>query len=126
MSFHVPEKFRVITGRLGDLSAAARGTNNGLFEFGTLRGRIRIVASDGEGWEHVSVSFENRAPSWEEMCKIKDLFWDAEDCVVQFHPPKSEYVNFAKHCLHLWRPIDQLLPFPPSWMVGPKGVTYGL
>lgn len=123
MSFHVPEKFRITAGPMGRESASCRGSNNGLFEWGTLRGRIRVIASDGEGWEHVSVSFQSRAPTWEEMCEIKNLFWDQDDCVVQFHPPKSDYVNFAKFCLHLWRPIGIELPRPPSWMVGPKETT---
>lgn len=119
MSFHVPEKFRIRSGSFGTDSSIG---NNGLFEWGTLRGRIRVIASDGAGWEHASVSFEKRTPSWEEMCTVKSLFWDEEDCVVQFHPAKSEYVNFAKHCLHLWRPTGAVLPTPPSWMVGPKEV----
>lgn len=124
MSFHVPEKFRVLSGPLGELNAAARGSNNGLFEWSmrTRIGseRIRVIASDGEGWEHVSVSFQHRTPSWAEMCAVKDIFWDESDCVIQFHPSKEDYVNFAEHCLHLWRPTEGGFPKPPSWMVGPK------
>src|ERR1700733_966886 len=59
-----------------------------------------IVGSGGdprdttsEGWEHVSVSTRNRTPNWQEMSFVKDLFWNEEECVVQFHPPKSTYVN---------------------------------
>lgn len=119
MSFHVPNQFRIRTGAYGSHDSIG---NSGLFEWGTLRGRIRVIASNGEGWEHVSVSFENRTPSWEEMCRVKDIFWDEEDAVMQIHPPKSQYVNFAKHCLHLWRPdrADLKIPLPPTWMVGPK------
>jgi hypothetical protein len=72
------------------------------------------------GWEHVSVSTRRRAPNWQEMCFIKALFWDEEEVVVQFHPKKSEYVNFAKTCLHLWRPLNAHIPTPPSIMVGPR------
>ena len=35
----------------------------------------------------------------------KALFWDEDDCVIQYHPPRSEYVNNHQNCLHLWRPI---------------------
>lgn len=118
MSFHVPNEFRIRSGLMGSDDSIG---NNGLFEWGTLRGRIRVIASDGEGWEHVSVSFQNRTPSWEEMCEIKEIFWDKQDCVMQLHPPESDYVSFAKHCLHLWRPTDREIPRPPSWMVGPVG-----
>ena len=73
------------------------------------------------GWEHVSVSRRDRCPTWDEMCLVKALFWDEEDCVIQYHPPRSEYVNNHPNCLHLWRPIGVSLPMPPSIMVGFKG-----
>jgi hypothetical protein len=37
------------------------------------------------------------------MCFVKGLFWDDEDVAIQFHPAKSEYVNFHPFALHLWR-----------------------
>jgi len=68
---------------------------------------LRVMTSDGQGWEHVSVSLPNRYPNWREMCIVKGLCWDAEDLVMQYHPAKSAYVNVHDHCLHLWRPIGQ-------------------
>lgn len=50
---------------------------------------VAIIASWGGGWEHVSVSLNNRCPTWEEMCMVKDIFWGEDECVIQFHPPKS-------------------------------------
>lgn len=97
---------------------------------GTLH--FRCIASDGDGWEHVSVTLVhvangreksdvNRCPTWGEMCKVKEWFWGMEDCVVQYHPPASEYVNNHPFCLHLWRPTDgREIPRPPSIMVGVK------
>lgn len=79
---------------------------------------LRVIFSDGGGWEHVSVSRMRRAPSWEDMCWIKTAFWDKEATVLQFHPPESEYVNEHPHCLHLWRPLAYEVPLPPSIMVG--------
>lgn len=118
MTFHVPEKFRVTAGRLG--SDPSFG-NNGAFEL-TLKtpGKPRLfaIASDGAGWEHVSVSRKDRCPTWEEMCAVKDLFWDPEDAVVQFHPPRSNYVNNHPFCLHLWKPAEGSLLLPPSILVG--------
>ncbi|MCR4532718.1 hypothetical protein NUV62_17465 [Acinetobacter venetianus] len=75
------------------------------------------------GWEHVSVSLPARCPTWEEMCFIKSLFWGEDDCVIQYHPPKSDYVNNHQYCLHMWRPIEQSLPTPPSFMVGKAGAA---
>ncbi len=70
---------------------------------GTRGKPLSVVFSWGGGWEHVSVSYPNKTPSWDEMCKVKDMFWNDDECVIQFHPPKSEYVNIHPHCLHLWR-----------------------
>lgn len=100
--------------------------NGGVFEL--KRGNLLffIIASFGLGWEHVSVTIKNtkeekqRCPSWNEMCQIKELFWDKEDCVVQYHPAEENYISNHNYCLHLWRPIDQVLPIPSSIMVGIK------
>lgn len=84
-----------------------------------------VIASDGEecGWEHVSVSLpdsKDRCPSWDEMCIVKALFWDDDEAVIQFHPPKADYVNAHKGCLHLWKQVGAEFPVPPSILVGPK------
>lgn len=83
---------------------------------------IRTIASDGMGWQHVSVSIEGdkRCPTWDMMCAVKDLFWEPEDWIVQFHPAKSQYVNNHPGCLHLWRPTEAELPKPKAYMVGIK------
>lgn len=80
---------------------------------------IKCIACDLGGWEHVSVSIQGSTsvPSWSVMCQVKDLFWEDEDCVVQYHPPKSEYVNTHPGVLHLWHPIDAKLPTPPQVFV---------
>ena len=116
MTFHVPNKFRIREGRYG--SDESYG-NNGAFDVRLKHKQIvQVIAGDGLGWEHVSVSRQDRCPTWDEMCQIKAMFWDEEDCVVQYHPPKSDYVNIHKNCLHLWRPTDGELPRPPKIMIG--------
>jgi hypothetical protein len=51
------------------------------------------------------------------MCWIKDQFWEPEDCVVQYHPAKSRYVNFHEGTLHLWRHARLPFPCPPTLFV---------
>lgn len=60
-------------------------------------------------WEHVSVSPKHKfkIPSWEDMCRLKDVFFEDEEEVYQIHPPKSHYVNMRENCLHLWKPINE-------------------
>ena len=48
------------------------------------------------------------------------MFWGDEDCVVQFHPPRSEYVNMHPNCLHLWKQVDAEFSMPDSILVGIK------
>lgn len=117
--FHVPEKDRIKTGPFrSDISFG----NSGAFEINRGRTKFWVTASDGEGWEHVSVHAESegkeRTPTWSEMCWIKNIFWDESDCVIQYHPAKSEYVNVHKYTLHLWRPLNAVIPIPDKTMVG--------
>lgn len=81
-----------------------------------------VVFSWGAGWEHVSVAPLNRriVPSWDFMCKVKDMFFNPEEWAVQFHPAKSEYVNNLPNCLHLWRSLNEPQPIPPSILTGIK------
>lgn len=117
--FKVPEKYR-FTNRASPLATNPDSGNNGCFIIPFESFELVVIASDGEGWEHVSVSMRNRTPNWREMCFVKDLFWGAEDWVVQYHPPISEYVNNHPNCLHLWRPTKSKMPTPPSILVGLK------
>ncbi|MBM4319777.1 MAG: hypothetical protein FJ125_07420 [Deltaproteobacteria bacterium] len=88
---------------------------------GRKKKRMIVAVSTLEGWEHASVSLAHRCPTWEEMCRVKDLLWDPEDAVVQYHPPRSQYVNGMQTCLHMWRPKDgagiQMI-VPPKELVG--------
>lgn len=79
---------------------------------------MHVILSDGFGWDHVSASYKNRCPTWEEMSMLKDLFFDEEEAVMQIHVPKSHHVNNHPYCLHLWRPQEIDIPLPPDIMVG--------
>jgi hypothetical protein len=127
--FHVPELARDTTHPM--LATTRADGNNGTFmiESPEPGWRLALIASDGEGWEHVSVhAYRNqgspmRTPTWKEMNYVKDLCWDGEDVVMQLHPRKSEYVNCHPHVLHLWRPTAATIPTPPAEFVGPTCST---
>jgi hypothetical protein len=119
--FHVPEKARITKAVHKQYGTDESAGNNGLFVFSYIGYEVRVIASDGLGWEHCSVSINrDRTPTWEVMCAVKDLFWDAEDTVIQFHPKKSEYVNCHPYVLHLWRPTEKEIELPDSILVGIK------
>lgn len=128
MSFHVPEKYRLVGGPYG---SRKKDGNNGAFLIpapdglvvlryndGTVPLALTVIASDGEGWEHVSVSTPQRCPTWREMDRVKRLFWDDEDTVMQFHAPRSMWVSTHPYTLHLWRPTNTEISLPPPILVG--------
>jgi hypothetical protein len=56
------------------------------------------------------------------MCFAKDLFWDEEERVIQYHPPLSQYVKNSSFRLHLWKPKYQEIPAPPPELIGIPGL----
>jgi len=63
-------------------------------------------------FEHASVS-AGTCPTWLEMCFVKELLWEPEECVIQYHPPESQYVRDHSTALHLWRIVGVEIPLPP-------------
>lgn len=118
--FHMPEQDRIVTGPFR--SDVRFDGNNGWFMLPTEDKKIKLAccATDVHGWEHVSVTIEGeeRCPTWEEMCQVKDAFWDKKDTVLQYHPSEDAYVSCHPFCLHLWRPIGAVIPEPSPLLVG--------
>jgi hypothetical protein len=119
--FKVPEEYRVTKGGNIFMRTTAEHGNNGVFiiPYNPTKVKLYCIASDGLEWDHVSVTAYclDRCPKWEEMCYVKSLFWDDDNCVIQYHPQASEYVNVHPYCLHLWRPQTQSIPQPSKFMV---------
>lgn len=106
------DPFRIpLMGDMGD-------STNGAFRLKIKGETYTVIASDGGGWEHVSIAHKHKIPSWKTMCDLKDLFFGGDEVVMQLHPKKSEYVNNHENCLHLWRPTREVIPIPPRHMVG--------
>lgn len=121
MKNHNPqiEKMRI---KNGPMASDESYGNNGVFKVRCPETKrlLIVIVSDGDGWDHASVSIANRpndAPNWAEMCYVKGLFWEPNECVIQFHPPNVEYVNLHNGCLHLWKPQRVEISMPPIVMV---------
>jgi len=119
------EDGRIRNGEFG--SGPESGGYGAFLVHGPCGEALKIISSGGdpddaisEGWEHVSVSTRRRVPNWAEMSFVKDLFFEDEECVVQYHPPKSDYVNNHPFVLHMWRNANVVFPMPPSIFVGIK------
>ncbi len=93
---------------------------NGIYVDPVERKNYFFVFSWGQGWEHLSVSQRNKTPSWDIMCRIKNIFWGEDEVCVEYHPKKEDYVNLHPHCLHIWKEVGKEFPTPPSILVGFK------
>ena len=127
-SFQQLEQYRITEGDW----ASKPGSRYGAFTI--VHGVIMLLciadAGQASGWEHVSVTVRvkrkigkrvkefQRTPDWSEMCVVKNLFWDEDEVVVQYHPAKRDYINNHENCLHLWKPVFGEIPTPPGILVG--------
>lgn len=120
--FKVPENYRVTQN--SPFATKKEDGNNGVFKIPFNKNLVAIaIASDGRDWDHVSVRIvnaktnEQRTPTWNQMCKIKSMFWTDDECVLQYHPAKEDYVNCHPNVLHLWKPQGLDIPKPLKMMV---------
>lgn len=102
-----------IYGQVGD-------SGNGVFVMKSVVDKkpLGIIASSGDGWDHVSVSRTDRVPVWVEMEQVKRTFFRDDETAMQLHVPPSDHISECHNCLHLWRPQKAGIPRPPGWMVG--------
>lgn len=119
----VPPELEAARVTVGPMASEPEYGFNGVFVVKRdHRTKFVCLVGTGGGWDHVSVRVQargvpDRLPTWEEMCYVKSMFFDDEEAVVQFHPPKSRYVNIHPYVLHLWRPQGDEMPLPPRRFV---------
>ena len=117
------DRFRVThPARLGWAGGWSGDETCGAFEVPSMRSGhlMYVIASSGEGWDHVSVSLAKRTPNWYEMEQVKRLFFQDDEVAMQLHIPPDKHIDIHPNCLHLWRPHMVEIPLPPDWMVGPR------
>lgn len=78
---------------------------------------LRVIASIGAGWDHVSVSLAGRTPTWDELEFVRKRLFKPNEVVVQFHVPEDDHVNIHPNTLHLWRSHGQKYKLPPKVFV---------
>lgn len=73
-----------------------------------------IVTHDGTPHgllRHLSCSYHDRLPTWDEVGMLRDAFFPADWDVIQVLPRPSEYVNVHSYTLHLFQS-------PETWQGG--------
>ena len=93
--------------------------NNGAFRFvcAKTHGKLTVIASNGGGWDHVSVSLVDRCPTWIEMEVVKRMFFKPDEVAMQLHVPTKDHINIHPYTLHLWRPHNVEIPLPSKRFV---------
>ncbi len=119
-NLHQLDRFRVANREVIKRYGSAGDHECGLFSIPSPvdRRELKVIASSGEGWDHVSVSRATRCPIWREMEFIKRLFFADDEVAMQLHVTPKNHISIHPYCLHLWRPLAVSIPLPPHWMVG--------
>ena len=112
--------YRVCTPQVIDVYGSYGDEASGVFQIRSPEdnGILRVIASSGQCWDHISVSRVDRCPTWQEMEFAKRIFFADDEVCMQLHVRPKDHINCHPNCLHIWRPTDQPLPQPPPWMVG--------
>ena len=80
------------------------------------RRTLLCIASNSEGWDHVSISVSTRCPNWAEMEHMSARSSNDETAMHSSAP--DDKVNLRPNWLHLWRPNDgRSIPRPPAILV---------
>ena len=120
-NLHQIDQYRDYSPRTLQLLGPKGGNHgNGFFHVPTEDHKylLRVMASDGMGWDHVSVSLPDRCPNWDEMSLVHRMFFKPTEEAMQLHVPVKDHVCHHPYCLHLWRPQGPKIPRPPSVLVG--------
>ena len=56
----------------------------------------------GGYYKHVSLSYAERLPSWEDVKKVKEIYF-GDEFVFKVLPKKEFYINAHPYCLHLFQ-----------------------
>jgi hypothetical protein len=93
--------------------------NNGAFILRIRGVDLCCIASDGMGWDHVSVTVlgQRRVATYDELEAVRGAFFRDDECVLMYSVPRREHINVHEFCLHLWRPQVDAIPRPPAFMV---------
>jgi hypothetical protein len=115
-NLHELNQYRLIDIKVYEIYGEFGDDKNGAFIVPYKSDSLKVLASSGEGWDHVSVSMRKRIPNWMEMEYIAKLFFKDDEIAIQYHVPRKEHINIMENCLHWWRPWVGI-PMPPPIFV---------
>ena len=85
------------------------------------KGVYFVRAARMPDWDHLCVFVledengieRHRMPTSEELHEIFEVFFEDDEVGIEVYPTTEEYVNIEEFTLHLWRPVESVLPEPP-------------
>lgn len=83
----------------GKALRVTKGNSKGLLIICTIGQEL-----DHKDWVHISYSRSDRIPDYQDTKFVLDNFV-IDKTAIAVYPPKNQYVNDHKYCLHLWIPI---------------------
>ena len=80
------------------IEAETDNAGMGGYYYDVISGKnLNFIFSYQMGWEHLSVSMPSKTPSWDQMCRMKDIFWNKDEAC------------FDKFCIEHCKDIESLL-----------------
>lgn len=61
-----------------------------------------LVSKESSKW-HLSISHEDRQPTYEELKEARYKLCPDNIYMAQIFPPKSQFINIHKNCFHLYQ-----------------------
>ncbi len=85
----------------------------GLYFRGEVVAATTCDTANGQTRIHMSVSHEDRLPTWDEMKELREEILPMNRDFVMFFPKAEDYVNIHPNCLHILelKPSDKLNNF---------------
>lgn len=65
-------------------------------------GRLTVLKSIDAGRIHMSISHQDRYPTWGEIKEAREQFLPMGKFFAMIIPPTKYYVNMHPNCFHLW------------------------
>ena len=101
----IPNHFMFMENQYRNLISASNCSDFYFAMEGNKIGDVTAITFPDEVWEHVLLDplTLQRCPTWPEMVRMKEMFWNPRDVVIQVHPAKKDYINIMPYALHQWR-----------------------
>jgi hypothetical protein len=79
--------------------------------FRCLNGLMVVISvkreRDGQLWKHVSLSRQERVPTYRDLTYVKRVFVGPDHKAIMVLPAEEEHVNMHPNCLHLFQCLDR-------------------